>query len=50
MTIEDPAYYKKPVTYQYSEILAPDDDLLEYVCTDNERDAEHMRQLTPSGK
>jgi hypothetical protein len=45
VTIEDPAYYKKPVSYQYSKILTPDDDFLEYVCAENERDAEHLRQI-----
>ena len=45
VTIEDPAYYKKPVSYQYSEILTPDDDFLEYVYTENERDARHTHQI-----
>jgi hypothetical protein len=43
VVIEDPAYYKKPVSYQYSMILTPDDDFLEFVCTENEKDAAHMR-------
>ncbi len=47
ITIEDPAYYKKPVTYQYTEIQTPDDDFLEYVCAENERDAQHMRPAGP---
>lgn len=43
VTIEDALYYKRPVTYQYAAVLAPDDDFLEFVCAENERDASHLR-------
>jgi hypothetical protein len=43
MTIEDPRYYSKPITFQYTSTLVPDDDLLEWVCTENEKDREHIK-------
>jgi hypothetical protein len=43
VTIEDAKYYSKPISFQYSSTLAPDDDLLEWVCTENEKDKGHIR-------
>ena len=43
-TIEDPTYYSKPIAFQYTSTLVPDDDLLEWVCTENEKDGEHIKQ------
>jgi hypothetical protein len=43
MTIEDLAYYSKPITFQYRGTLIPDDDLLEWVCTENEKDRGHIK-------
>jgi hypothetical protein len=42
VTFEDPKMYTKPVTVKYSQTLLPDTDLLEYVCTDNEKDRTHL--------
>ena len=42
VTFEDPKMYTKPVTVKYSETLLPDTDLLEYVCTENERSRAHL--------
>jgi hypothetical protein len=38
MTIDDGKYYSKPISFRYASTLVPDDDLLEWVCTENERD------------
>ncbi|HKF68514.1 MAG TPA: hypothetical protein VKB36_18330, partial [Vicinamibacterales bacterium] len=43
MTIEDPQYYSKPITFTYLGTLVPDDDLLEWVCTENEKDRGHVK-------
>ncbi|MEO8096269.1 MAG: hypothetical protein ABI811_01100 [Acidobacteriota bacterium] len=42
VTINDPKYYSKPITYSYKQTLVPDDDLLEWVCTENEKDLAHI--------
>jgi hypothetical protein len=42
VTFEDPKVYTKPVTVNYSQTLLPDTDLLEYVCTENERSRAHL--------
>jgi hypothetical protein len=42
-TIDDPGAYTKPFTYTLKLTLQPDDDLLEYFCTDNEKDAQHYQ-------
>jgi hypothetical protein len=42
-TIDDPDAYAKPITYTVPATLVPDDDLLEYFCTENEKDAAHYR-------
>ncbi len=42
-TIEDPQYYSKPITFTYRGTLIPDDDLLEWVCTENEKDRGHIK-------
>ena len=43
MTIEDSRYYSKPITFRYMSTLVPDDDLLEWVCTENEKDNGHIK-------
>jgi len=43
VTMEDAAYYSKPIVFRYRQTLVPDDDLLEWVCTENEKDGVHMR-------
>jgi hypothetical protein len=42
MTIDDPKTYKKPFTVSQILELVPDSDLLEYFCSENERDAQHF--------
>jgi hypothetical protein len=42
VTFEDPKVYTKPVTVNYTQTLLPDTDLLEYVCTENERSRAHL--------
>jgi len=38
LTIDDPKTYTKPFTIRVNELLAPDSDVLEYFCTENEKD------------
>ncbi len=42
ITIDDPKAYTKPWTTKINEVLAPDTDLLEFVCKENEKDLEHI--------
>lgn len=43
MTINDPNTYEKPFTYTQPAILLPDSDVLEYYCTENEKDVQHFQ-------
>ena len=43
VTIDDPGAYTKPITYTIKSTLVPDDDLLEYFCTENEKDIQHYQ-------
>jgi hypothetical protein len=43
VTIEDATYYSKPIAFRYTSTLVPDDDLLEWVCTENEKDKGHIK-------
>ncbi len=43
VTVTDPKYYTKPITFQVTEVLIPDSDVLENVCNENERDQGHMK-------
>jgi hypothetical protein len=43
-TYDDPSEFKKPFTTREVRLLAPkDEEVLEYVCAENERDLSHMR-------
>jgi hypothetical protein len=42
-TIDDPGAYTKPFTYTIKSTLMPEDDLLEYFCAENEKDAQHYQ-------
>jgi hypothetical protein len=42
-TIDDPGAYTKPFTYTETLTLQTDSDLLEYYCTENEKDAQHYQ-------
>ncbi len=41
-TINDPGAYAKPWTVKYELWLLPDTELIEYVCTENNKDVEHL--------
>ncbi len=43
VTIDDPGTYTRPFSYTIKSTLLPDEDLLEYFCTDNEKDAQHYQ-------
>lgn len=47
LTVHDLLYYSKPIVIRYTQHLIPDDDLMEAVCIENERDAPHMRPPGP---
>ena len=42
LTVDDPKAYTAPWTVKLNQFLAPDTDLLEYICSENERDAQHL--------
>lgn len=42
ITIEDPKMYTRPFTIKYAQRLLPDTDILETVCTENEKDRTHL--------
>jgi hypothetical protein len=44
VTIDDPKIYTKPFTYKIGMYLLPDTDLLENFCTEDEKDAAHMKR------
>ena len=41
VTIDDPKNYTKPFTVKSNQVLRADTDLLEFVCSENEKDANH---------
>jgi hypothetical protein len=43
-TVDDPGAYTKPITYTIAATIMPDDDLLEYFCTENEKDIQHYQE------
>ena len=43
VTIDDPMTYTKPIKYVQKATLVADEDLLEYFCTENEKDVQHYR-------
>ena len=42
VTIDDPRTYTKPFSIRYTQTLVPDTDILEYICTENEKDRAHL--------
>ncbi len=42
ITVDDPKAYTKPWTVTVKQILAPDTELLDYICLENEKDTRHM--------
>jgi hypothetical protein len=43
MNFDDPKYYTKPFGFKTTLTLIPDSDVLEYVCTENEKDRVHYK-------
>jgi hypothetical protein len=43
ITIDDPVMYTRPFTVKATEILLPDNDVLETICAENEKDAPHLK-------
>lgn len=48
VTIDDPGAYKKPFTIVSSHRLLPNDELMEYICQENNRDVRHL--VGPAGR
>jgi hypothetical protein len=42
-TIDDPTYYTVPFTIAYSARLRPGEELMEYICQENEQDTKHLQ-------
>jgi len=42
LTVDDPKAYTKPWTIKVTQIIAPDTELLDYICLENERDVGHL--------
>jgi hypothetical protein len=42
LTIDDSKAYTKPWTIKVKQIIAPDTDLLDYICLENEKDVQHL--------
>jgi hypothetical protein len=42
ITFDDPKYYTRPFTLKTGLRVISDSDVLEYVCTENEKDRVHM--------
>jgi hypothetical protein len=43
VSFDDPTYYTRPFGFKTTMTLLPDSDVLEYVCTENEKDNAHFR-------
>jgi len=43
LTIDDPKAYTKPWTIKVTQIIAPDTELLDYICLENEKDVPHLQ-------
>jgi hypothetical protein len=43
VTIIDPVDYSKPFTVTFTARLRPKEDLMEYICQENQQDAQHMQ-------
>ena len=42
-TIDDPVYYSKPFTVTFNGRLRPNEELMEYICQENEQDSKHIK-------
>ncbi len=43
VTVDDPKAYTKPWTVKFNQRLMPDDELIEFICQENERSSAHFR-------
>jgi hypothetical protein len=43
VTIDDPGAYTKPFTVSFTARLRPSEELMEYICQENEQDARHIK-------
>jgi hypothetical protein len=50
VTFDDPAVYAKPIVVPVSMQLVPDDELIEYICRENEKDYGHIRDRVSDKK
>jgi hypothetical protein len=50
VTFDDPKAYARPWTISYGVNFAPDTDMLEYVCAENEKDRAHLIGRTAAEK
>lgn len=48
LTVDDPKAYTKPWTVNFKLALAPNTELLEYICNENEKSLQHMVGPTPA--
>jgi hypothetical protein len=46
LTVDDSKAYTKPWSIKVTQILAPDTELLDYICLENERDVRHLASQT----
>ena len=46
VTIDDPGAYTKPFTVTFTATLRPGEDLMEYICHENNQDVEHIKGPT----
>jgi len=43
LTVDDPKAYTKPFTVKFTQRLMPDDELIEFICQENERSSAHFK-------
>jgi hypothetical protein len=43
LTVDDPKAYTKPWSVTVTQRLMPDDELIEFVCQENERSSAHFK-------
>jgi hypothetical protein len=48
VTIDDPGFYTRPFTINASHRLMPNDELMEYICQENQKDTMHL--VGPAGR
>ncbi len=41
-TIDDPGSYSRPFKVTFMATLRPGEDLMEYICQENQQDAQHL--------